>query len=102
MSCVEHAFAIRPPSFYILDFDNANNFLLAPNTHGLVQFKNVLSFDHVMYVTIYLYICYIVFSNMTAYICQPVYVGIYLPLAPVYSNYQLETKKHNLKGFCNK
>jgi hypothetical protein len=26
---------------------------------------------------------------------QPVYVGIYLPLAPAHSNYRLETKKHN-------
>ena len=32
---------------------------------------------------------------------QPVYVGIYLPLAPTHSNYRLETKKHNLKSFCN-
>jgi hypothetical protein len=32
---------------------------------------------------------------------QPVYVGIYLPLAPAHSNYRLETKKHNLKSFCN-
>ena len=32
---------------------------------------------------------------------QPVYVSIYLPLAPAPSNYRLETKKHNLKSFCN-
>ena len=32
---------------------------------------------------------------------RPVYVGIYLPLAPAHSNYRLETKKHNLKSFCN-
>jgi hypothetical protein len=25
---------------------------------------------------------------------QPVYVDIYLPLAPAHSNYRLETKKH--------
>jgi hypothetical protein len=33
-------------------------------------------------------------SNMTAYTCvyrQPVYVDIYLPLAPAHSNYRLET-----------
>ena len=32
---------------------------------------------------------------------QPVYVGIYLHLAPAHSNYRLETKTHNLKSFCN-
>ena len=34
---------------------------------------------------------------MTPIYRQPVYVGIYLPLAPAHSNYRLETKKHNLK-----
>jgi hypothetical protein len=33
-------------------------------------------------------------TNKKKFLHQPVYVGIYLPLAPANSNYRLETKKN--------
>jgi hypothetical protein len=64
----------------------------------IAYYANIVIFVNLNYISMVIYI--FKFLIWRPIYRQPVYVGIYLPLALAHSNYQLETKKHNLKSFC--